>query len=717
MKAAQPKWHSSESREHTMMNTSKRILTYFALLTLLLGDTLSSAVLAQDAPTANSVQAINVTTQNNGDVVVKIQLKQALTAVPGVFAVNNPPRIALDFPNTLNGLGKNVQAVDQGDLRNINVVQAGDRTRLVLNLGKPLGYDKKIEDGALVLTLQQNVASNATATSTHFAEPQANSVQHSLSNIDFKRGTNGEGKIVVDLSDTGIGIDLRKQGRSLIIDFLGTSLPDNLRKRYDATSFGTLVQTFDAVSEAGHARIVVTPTGQWEHSAYQTDKQFVVEIKPIVEDPSKLVQGSRAGYTGEKLSLNFQNVEVRAVLQVIADFTGFNFITSDTVTGNLTLRLKDVPWDQALDIILQTKGLAMRKNGDVVWIAPRDEIMTKEKLAMESQAQIADIEPLQTESFQLNYAQATQVVIMLRGGTGGNAAASLLTKRGSAVIDKRTNTIFVQETASRLDQIRDLIRKVDIPVRQVLIEARIVDATDNFERDLGAKLGVGSNVSASVGGNSVSGSIGGALSGEGSTATNDTNAVSLPVSGSAISLMLYNAARTKFLNLELSASEADTKTKTISNPRVITADQTEATISKGLEIPYTTVSNAGTNVSFKDAVLSLKVTPQITPDDHIIMTLDINNDTNSGDAVNGEPIIGTEQVHTQALVENGGTVVLGGIYNQVLTDTTTKVPLLGDIPLLGVLFRKTQKGDNRTELLVFISPHIIKNDFLSTSSP
>ena len=446
-----------------------------------------------------------------------------------------------------------------------------------------------------------------------------------------------------------------------------------------------------------------------------------MEIKPIVEDPTKLIQGSKVGYTGEKLSLNFQNVEVRAVLQVIADFTGFNFITSDTVGGNLTLRLKDVPWDQALDIILQTKGLDMRKNGNVVWIAPRDELATKEKLALESQAQIADLEPVRTESFQLNYQKADALQKLV-----GDKAQPILSKRGSAVVDARTNTLFVQDTPSRLEQVRALIKKIDIPVRQVLIEARIVEASDTFSRNLGARLGLNDR----AGGQGLVNSsnrvtYGGSLDATAYTTTQIASpiptltqslGVNLPTTGlngstpGVFSMILFNEGLTRFINMEVSALQADGKGKIISSPRVITADQVEATIEQGTQIPYQQATSSGaTSVSFKSASLSLKVKPQITPDDNVIMDLNIHKDS-VGTVTSSGPSIDTKQITTSVLVQNGGTVVIGGIYSQTESNTTTKIPVLGDVPFIGFLFRNNSKTDNKSELLIFISPKIVKSN-------
>ncbi len=707
------------------MNNTSLSLKSIRSLALLLAMGAAAVVTtgAQSAqPAANSIEAVNVTGQRGGNIVVRITLKQPLTNPPAGFTINNPPRIAFDFPGTSNALGKNTQEVGDGDLRSMNIVQAGDRTRLVMNLAKLLGYDTKIDGRNVIITLQSAPTDTAaTPVTSRFAEAKAGDTRHSLRDVSFRRGPNGEGRIVVDLSDNAVGIDLRQQGRSLIIDFQNTALPKNLERRIDVVDFATPVQTVDAFVQGSSTRIAIEPKGLWEHSAYQTDNRFIVEVKPVVEDPTKLVQGTRQGYAGEKLSLNFQNVEVRAVLQVIADFTGFNFITSDTVTGNLTLRLKDVPWDQALDIILQAKGLDMRKNGNVVWIAPSDELATKEKLALEAQAQIADLEPTRTESFQLNYQKADAFQNIL-----AHPSQRILSKRGSMVVDPRTNTLFVQDTPSRLEAVRTLVRKIDVPVRQVMIEARIVEASDNFSRNLGARLGVNqSTASDTLGGKSAQRiTFGGALE---STvfqtnqvlspipSLNQGLGVNLPAAGiagalpGAFSVILFNQGLTRFLNLEVSALQADGKGKIISTPRVITADQIEATIEQGTEIPYQQATSSGaTSVAFKKATLSLKVKPQITPDDNIIMMLNVHKDS-VGTVTTAGPSIDTKQITTEVLVQNGGTVVIGGIYMQNELDTTTKVPVLGDLPYVGFLFRQNAKTDNKSELLIFISPRIIKN--------
>src|SRR5215813_618509 len=489
--------------------------------------------------------------------------------------VANPERKAIDFHDTTNGLGRNSQDIGEAVLRSMNVVQVGDRTRLVLNLRNMVPYESKAEGNVFQITLSAAGAARAAApgaAGASFAEGRSD-VQHSLQDVNFRRGRGGEGRIVVELSDTSTGVDIRQQGQTVIVDFLKTSVPDVLRKRYDVVDFATPVQSFSVFPQGDNVRMVIEPKGLWEHNAYQTDTQFVLEVKPVQYDPNKLVQGTRGGYTGEKLSLNFQNVEVRSVLNVIADFTDLNIITSDSVGGNLTLRLKDVPWDQALDIILKTRGLDMRKNGNVIWIAPRDELATKEKLELEAAQQISELEPLRSETFQLNYTKAADLAILLRGGTpagvavgGGATAVPILSKRGSVVFDPRTNTLFVQDIPSRLETVRKIIATTDIPVRQVMIEARIVEATDKFGRTLGVRLGYNAS---NAGAGTVFGNAkilpGGSLN---NTATQsgqvpspgaifpDSLSVNLPAtptfSGSAVgqlSMVLFNSAMTRFLNL------------------------------------------------------------------------------------------------------------------------------------------------------------------------
>jgi type IV pilus assembly protein PilQ len=546
--------------------------------------------------------------------------------------------------------------------------------------------------------------------------------KHAIRDIDFRRGRAGEGRVLVDLSDTTTGIDIRQQGQNIIVEFLQTALPENLRRRLDVVDFGTPVNTVATFQQGENVRMVIEPKGQWEHTAYQSDTQFVLEVKPVSADPSRASQRGR--YTGEKLSLNFQNVEVRAVLNVIADFTDLNIITSDTVSGNITLRLKDVPWDQALDIILQTRGLDSRRSGNVIWIAPRDELATREKLALEAQQQISDLEQTRTETFQMNYQKASDVQKLL-----SDPAQRILSKRGSAVVDARTNTLFVQDTPSRLEEVRRLIAKIDVPVRQVMIEARIVEANDTFSKNLGARVGLmelglqrrrpfgsegnGLNVGMNVGAELVNTSQAAGIT-AGSPVTNAAGLnADLPAAGlnafqrGQLSFVLFNSSVTRLLNVEISALEADGKGKIIASPRVLTADQVEALIEQGTEIPYQQATSSGaTAVSFRKANLALKVKPQITPDGNIIMTLDVNKDQPGATTPAGVQI-NTKHVKTEVLVENGGTVVIGGIYEQNDRTDITRIPLLGEIPFLGFLFRNTTTTTAKTELLVFITPRIV----------
>ena len=670
----------------------------------------------------NSIEAVDVT-QQAGQILVRITLKQPPAAAPASFTVANPSRIALDFPKTSNNLGRSSQDVNEGDLRSMNLVQVGDRTRVVLNLRNMLQYQTRVEGNTLVVALAAG-APAASAPAARFAEGSADT-RHAVRDINFRRGKQGEGRVVVDLADPSTGIDIRQQGQNLVVDFLKTQLPDNLRKRFDVTDFGTPVQNMNAFPQGDGVRMVIEPKGLWEYNAYQTDTQFVVEVKPVQYDPNKLVQGTRGGYTGEKLSLNFQNVEVRSVLNVIADFTDLNIITSDTVQGSLTLRLKDVPWDQALDLILQTRGLDMRKNGNVIWIAPRDELATKEKLNLESKQQIGELEPLNTESYTLNYAKAADVATLL-----SNDKQRILSKRGSAVVDTRTNMLFVQDVPSRLEEVRRLLGKIDVAVRQVLIEARIVDATDTFSKNLGVRLGVdqigtsrvlGSpNFNATAGGNltplgQLNGIVTGVPTFNATPGTDSLQNVNLPAAGAggfgaaALSLILFNKDRSRFLSLELSALESDGKGKIISSPRVMTADNVEAVIEQGSEVPYQTATSSGaTALSFRKAVLSLRVKPQITPDGNVMMDLDVNKDS-VGQILAQGATIDTNHIKTNVLVENGATVVIGGIYTQTVNNTVTKVPMFGDLPVVGNLFKNNARTDQKRELLIFITPRLVQD--------
>jgi type IV pilus assembly protein PilQ len=630
--------------------------------------------------------------------------------------------------------------INQGNLRSVNVAQAGDRTRLVLNLKQASTYRAQIDGKALLIVVDSAAPAAAAvaaaapgaapaAAPTTFA-PAQNREPQSLREIDFRRGADGAGRVIVTLPSNQVGVDIRQQGTGLLVEFPRSTVPDSLRKRLDVTDFGTPVQTVTTTQSGDRVRMVIEPRGNWEHSAYQSDTQFVVEVRPVKVDPNKLTQGQ--GYQGEKLSLNFQNIEVRSLLQVIADFTNFNVVTSDTVTGSLTLRLKDVPWDQALDIILQAKGLGLRKSGNVIWIAPKDELAIKEQADLEAGKKKSELEPLRTQSFQLNYTKADDVAKGLSGtNTGGAGAASskILSARGSVISDQRTNQLFVTDIPSKLEEIQSLIARIDIPVRQVLIEARIVEATDTFGKSLGAKLGFndlrgirggvpGWNLTgdnrAAIGGNYVGvGQVTGQATGAGTDGFTNGQMINLPAVGqggynpASFALSIFGASSNRFLNLEISALEADGRGKIVSSPRVITADQVKAFIAQGQKVPFQRATSSGaTAIDFVEAFLKLEVTPQITPEGNIIMDVKVNKDSLGALTALGREV-NVKEIRTQVLVENGGTVVIGGIYEQTADETTTKVPFLGDVPVLGNLFKTKTSKSERTELLVFLTPKVV----------
>lgn len=687
------------------------------------------AVLVSTAAWAQgAIEAVTGTLQG-GIEVVRIDLTEPLAAVPTGFATQSPARIALDFPGTENATGRSLVEVNQGNLKSVNVVQAQGRSRVVLNLKQATAYRAEIQGKSLLVMLESVPAQQGAAPAvqkTVFAESYNPDILP-IKDVDFRRGADGAGRIIVGLASNQVGVDLRQQGKGLTIDFLRSSLPEGLRRRLDVADFGTPVQLITSTEQGERVRMVIEPIGEWEHSAYQSDNQFVIEVRQKKVDLSKLTQGP--GYSGEKLSLNFQNIEVRSLLQVIADFTNFNIVTSDTVTGALTLRLKDVPWDQALQIIMDAKGLGMRKTGSVLWIAPKDEIDDRTKKDYEAALAIQKLEPLRTQAFQLNYAKADAIVDQLTksssGGAAGGSSTRFLSERGSAISEPRTNQIFVSDTQSKLEEVRELLARLDVAVRQVMIEARIVEASDTFGRSLGVRLG-GTDLRANrggdggyaLGGNNRVGfgtSYGNAVatSGAGGTVNNLGQFINLPAQAlggydpSSFAISIFNTAANRFLNLEISALEADGKGKVVSSPRVVTADQTKALIEQGTEYPYpVTAPNGATTIAFKKAVLKLEVIPQITPEGNIILDLDVNKDSR-GEGTTQGVAINTKHIKTQVLVENGGTVVIGGIFELEEKTDETKTPFLGDVPVLGNLFKTRTKDSRKTEMLVFITPKVI----------
>jgi type IV pilus assembly protein PilQ len=675
----------------------------------------------------NVIESVTTSTQS-GVEVIKIDLSQALASPPAGFSIQTPARVVLDLPNVGSGSIQSAIAINQGNVKSANVIQAGERTRVVLNLKQSVTYKTQIVGKSVLVFLDPIAASTADKPVATFAE-NLNIATLALKDVDFRRGVDNSGRIVVDLANNQVGVDIRQQGQNLVVEFLKTSMPEGLRRRLDVTDFGTPVQAISTFQTGDRVRMVIEPKGTWEHSAYQSDNQFVIEVRAQKVDPAKLTQG--VGFNGEKLSLNFQNIEIRSLLQVIADFTNFNIITSDSVAGAVTLRLKDVPWDQALDIILQAKGLGMRKTGNVLWIAPKDELSAKEKQDFEAKAAIQNIEPLKTQSFQLNYTKSAEIALQIQPSGSGTAANArgLLSARGSVISEPRTNQLFVTDIPSKLEQVQELITKLDIAIRQVLIEARIVEADDTFGKSLGVKWG-GSDLTGIRGGqagtqitgganggnrlafgpsyNAVSGITGetaggiggGQLLSLGATALNGYSPASLGIS-------LFSSIAGRFLTLELSALENDGRGKVVASPRIVTADQTKALIEQGTEYPYTTTApNGGTTLAFRKASLKLEVTPQITPEGNVILDLDVNKDSR-GEPAAGSFAINTKHIKTNVLVENGGTVVIGGIFLLEETDGETKVPVLGDVPLLGNLFKTKTRNASKRELLVFITPKVI----------
>ncbi|QDQ26616.1 type IV pilus secretin PilQ [Chitinimonas arctica] len=668
----------------------------------------------------NAIKSIEVRADTANQQEVTISLQKA-PQVPASFAVNTPPRIAFDFVNTTNESGKSTIPVSGGNLKSVSLAEAAGRTRVVLSLVQGASYETRVEGNQLKIVLSGGsggAAKPVNNSTTQFSTAQ-NQRKESIRDVDFRRGTRGEGRVVVDLSSPTVGIDIRQQGKSLVLEFAKTSLPRQFERRMDVADFGTPVQSIDTYTQGDSIKMVIDPRGAWEYSAYQTENRFIVEVKNIDEQAKRLAQLDKPTYKGDKLSLNFQNVEVRTVLQVIAEFTGKNIITSDTVNGNLTLRLKDVPWDQALDLILQSKGLDKRENGNVMWVAPREEIALRETQLAEGKKKLAEVEPTRSESFQLNYQKAEDVRTMLM-----NDKQPFLSKQGTAIVEPRTNTLIVSDIPSKLDEVRALLQKTDIASRQVMIEARIVVADDTFSRDLGIKLGVatdktmskGSNTRVGFGGNTATsnavlkGGVGNMITG-GTSGSAPANNINLPADGSGAAagfgITLLNAATGTLVNLELQALETEGRGRTVSSPRVITADQQKATISQGRKYYIIVPGGSGASAApqEKEASLKLEVTPRITPDRRVFMELRVSNDvlTQAGQF----PVVETKVVETNVLVGSGDTAVLGGVYELTEGDDSGKVPVLGDIPYLGNLFKSRSKSTTKKELLIFITPRIL----------
>jgi len=666
---------------------------------------------------------------------IQVQLRMSgVPAKPAIFTTNNPARIAIDFPNTRVNLPKSSIKVGEGAVNSINVVEAQGRTRVVLNLVRSVAYATTTDGNNYSITVESaagGIAGTQPPKTTRFATATRPG-KHNLKNIDFRRGPQADAKIIVGLSDTGVGIDIREQAGEIIVDFLDTSIASELQRRLDVTDFGTPVTNVDTFVQGKNVRMVVSAKGKFEHLAYQAGDVFTINVKPVIEKPDERKK-DEFGYSGEKLSLNFQNIDVRAALQVIADFTGLNFVTSDSVKGSLTLRLKDVPWDQALDIIADAKNLAIRKSGNVVRVGPAAEVAAKEKAQLEAGKAVMELEPLISELIQINYAKADDLAKLLKSiravNPGGQASPfgtvskietesnSLLSPRGQVTVDARTNSLLIQDTPTKVREVRKLINQLDQPVRQVMIETRLVEATDDWAKNLGVRWAAVKRPDylRRDGQAVICGTLEcqvDALNGDPINLNSDALSVNMqadPIRGQIPASLAVSVAKMldgNVLSLELSALESEGKGKIISSPRLITSNQKKARIEQGQEGLFRALSAGLGTASFvvRKAVLALEVTPQITPDDRIIMDVLITKDV-FVDAVNG--LIDKKEVTTQVLLDNGETVVIGGIYEQQQGDRVYKVPFLGDLPLLGWLFREKQNFDSKRELLIFLTPRIM----------
>ncbi len=744
-------------RTHSHLISRGKI--FFAFLAWLFSGPLSAA--------QNTLNNVSVAEGQNQSQVIKIVLKDALDIMPVSFTTSNPHRLVLDFPNAANSLGRVQETLNIGAIKNYQIVQSGDRTRVVFNLTGPASHELRKDKNVVLAVLQfadRQAATDVPVASARFPEV-GKQRDHSIGDLDFRRGKNGEGRILVSLSDPGVGIDIQHKGRAIQIDFLNTSLPSPLQRRLDVSEFATPMQMVETFEQGKNTRMLVTPKGKWDYSAYQTGNHFTIEVRPFDEKQDD--KSSRPVYSGEKLSLNFQNVDVRGVLQVIADFTSLNIIASDTVTGNITLRLKDVPWDQALDIIMRAKGLDKRSSGNVIWVAPREELAAKEKVELEAKQAIAQLEELQTEIISLNYLRADEAQKIILGlslsGTpagekvscstdigelkvdtstrksgvstsgdstsqGGSVNAvsnnSLISIRGSVTYDLKTNSIFLKETPTQIEKVKVLLNKVDVPARQIMIEARVVLAGDSWGRALGARLGLSHKSTQIAFGDTIS-RTSGALLGSPLPVNPQVNLNAPSVLGSAttapsLGISVLNAAANTMLSLELEALEADKRGKVVSSPRVITQNQQPAVILQGQKVPNlkinSTTGGQTIEIEYKDAFLCLLVDPQVLNNDEIIMNVSVNKDTTSNpiDLPNGSRLIpiDTKRVRTTVRVKNGETAVLGGVYEQELLNNTEKVPFLGDIPIFGNLFRSNIKEDKKAELLIFLTPRLLDDVIL-----
>ena len=696
----------------------------------------------QAAGEANTLESIDFTALGGDKVRLVMTMSEAATA-PTSFTTDNPARIAFDFANTASR-AERTQSIGIGLIRSVSAVEAQGRTRVVVNLAGSTAYQTSVEGNEVIVVVGGTGGAKTAASGPY--EPKTMQViakrrapattDRSLANVDFRRGEEGEARVLVELTDPNTVVDMRQEAGKIVVDFKDTAVPGELVRKLDVVDFATPAKQIEVFPQGADTRMVITPTksGVYEHFAYQADDLYTVEMRPLSDEEIEQRQAQKPSYTGERLSLNFQNIEVRAVLQLLADFTELNMVVSDSVTGNITLRLKNVPWDQALDIVLKSQGLDKRVVGNVMMVAPTQEIVQQEQQEFARLQQVEDQAPLFTEIIQVNYAKASEIAQTIKEGASAQGdvegagvsgdSDAILSDRGSIATDDRTNILIVKDTAVNLERIRDLVERLDVPVRQVMIESRIVIATNEFAKDLGVKFGFSTSFSEDnsasgnvdkfgyVGGNQPDDGVtfGDGLEGDGLPSSLGGLLVNLPAPAPSGSVnFLVGKVGEYLLRLELSAMQTEGRGEVVSNPRVVTAEKQEATITQGTQIPVRTVSAEGTQVSFEDATLELKVTPQITPDERIIMDLQVKKDVpDFGRSVAGIPPIDTRSVETTVQVGNGETIVLGGIYEQTVSEAIEKVPFFGDLPGVGWAFRNNITQDSKNELLIFVTPQILK---------
>jgi type IV pilus assembly protein PilQ len=691
----------------------------------LLAALLSPSLLAAD------LQALDVAALPGDRVELKLTFDEPVLAPRG-YTIEQPARIALDLPGVSSKLGVKNRELGVGNARSVTVVEAKDRTRLIINLTSLAPYNTRVEGNNLYVVVGESGNTQVAAVQS-VALPVAvpakafASESRAISNIDFQRGEQGEGNVVITLSSASVSPDIQDQGGKIRLDFAKTQLPESLRVRLDVKDFATPVQFVNATGSGDKASIVIEPTGLYDYLAYQTDNKLTLSIKPLTQDDVEKRRSEKFAYSGEKLSLNFQDIDVRSVLQLIADFTDLNLVASDTVAGNITLRLQNVPWDQALDLVLKTKGLDKRKVGNVLLVAPADEIAARERQELEAQKQIAELAPLRRELIQVNYAKATDMAKLFQSVTGVEGVEGTVDERGSITVDDRTNSIIAYQPQERLDELRRIVAQLDIPVRQVMIEARIVEANVDYDKSLGVRWGgaftndqwVGSGGNIGIGSDDTGC---GPFAGNCTLPTSGENDAPLPfvdlgVANATSNLGIGFITNNVILDLELSAMEKTGNGEIISQPKVVTSDKETAKILKGSEIPYQEASSSGaTTTSFKEAALSLEVTPQITPDNRIIMEVKVTKDAaDFTKSVNNVPPINKNEVNAKVLVSDGETIVIGGVFSNTQTKGVEKVPFLGDVPYLGRLFRRDVVQNQKSELLVFITPRILNSHAVAVS--